>query len=557
MLYFSALPIKVKKILSKYFENKPFGTKIKCGQSIAVDATHNYVLKNSYIKLEKDVYAIAKGKGAVIGHGVFGKVKRVRSLSTGKDFVMKIIPFVPSDKMFDAIENEVLVVYDLGLYRDAGSRNNAVESKQYIVMVDAGTSLNKYIRTHPELNTSARFDLAIKLCWLVYSLHQGISSRTLTPYAHRDLKPANAALDSARVMRLIDLGLATDKLDTLPSVFAGAPGYLPNRMTFTEGDIVLRQMDILALKRMIYMPNRMLCFEGYIEDKTGRHFGIDMILSEEVLKKFKLFNYFDTSAKGPKQSILEPHQYNSDPIILACLLVLARYNLLDIYGEKMRNPILACVVLGVYFSHQNCSDELVKDNIAKAIVAYVLQRVAPRYKHLAEQARLVALFVSQGITNHLQDAVKNETLISLFKVSKKIILRSAALLWQNGFYKEAFYTQLHDNEELARKIIKLIFDGDLPGVEKIVAPLDRSVVVKPAVRPLALPSIYRTPQTVFTDKSQSSRLRVGGPSKVEKSEESKASRKPREKPIPLFFALPNVKRIESTLNDQAKAQRKL
>lgn len=44
-----------------------------------------------------------------------------------------------------------------------------------------------------------------------------------------------------------------------------------NMMTFFYNKIVLRQLDILALKRIIYMPNRMLCFEGYREDKTGKH----------------------------------------------------------------------------------------------------------------------------------------------------------------------------------------------------------------------------------------------------------------------------------------------
>ncbi|KTD82960.1 protein kinase domain-containing protein [Legionella waltersii] len=556
MPYFSALPIEVKKFLSHYFENKPVGTKIKAGQSIALDASHHFVLKNSYIKLEKDVYGIAKGKGAVIGEGVFGKAKRVRSLSTGKTFVMKIIPFAPSDKTFDAIANEVIVLYDLGLYRDAGSRNNPVKNKQYIVMLDAGTALNKYIRVHPELNTSTRLDLAIKLCWLVHSLHQGIASRTLTSYAHRDLKPANAAVDSASVLRLIDLGLATDKLDTLPAEFAGAPGYFPNLMTLLEGNIALRQLDILALKRMIYMPNRILCLEGYKEDETGRHFGVDMILPEAVLKKRKLFNYFDTSAKGPEQSILDPHQYNGDPIILASLLVLARYNLLEMYGEKMRNPILACAVLGVYFSHRDCADELVKGNIASMIVAYVLQRVVTRYKRLAEQTRLVALLVSQGITNHLQEAVKSEVLITLFKVSNKTILHSAALLWQNGFYKDVYYTQLHDNEDLAKKIIQFIFDGDLPAVEKLLAPPERPVVVKPESRTLVLPSIYRTGKQVPTDQPLSSRLRLKDESTTEKSAVSPVSGNSREKALSLFFALPKVKRSVSEVESQANTHGK-
>ena len=338
MPYFSDLPVEVKRRLVHYFEKKPVGTKIKFGESIALDPSHSYVLKNSYIKLEKDIYALAKGTGAILGEGAFGKAKYARSLSSDQVSVIKIIPFKPSDKELDVIGNELIILYDLGLYRDTGARDYGEQTKQYIVMADAGMSLDKYIRLHPKLTASERIDLAIKLCSLIYNLHQGISSRTLHPYAHRDLKPANVALSSTGTMRLIDVGIASDKPDTLPAEFAGAPGYLPNIMTFLESGITLKHLDILALKRMVHMPSKMLCMEGYKEDNTGKHFGLPMLLSLATLKELKILAHFDTSALGPKQSTLKKHQYTGDPLILASLLVLARYGLMETYAASHGEP---------------------------------------------------------------------------------------------------------------------------------------------------------------------------------------------------------------------------
>ena len=61
-------------------------------------------------------------------------------------------------------------------------------------MFNAGTSLDKYLKANPNLSKEQRFDLAIKVCLAVHHLHQGISSRTGTPFAHRDLKPANISV---------------------------------------------------------------------------------------------------------------------------------------------------------------------------------------------------------------------------------------------------------------------------------------------------------------------------------------------------------------------------
>ncbi len=201
----------------------------------------------------------------------------------------------------------------------------------------------------------------------------------------------------------------------------------------------------------------------------------------------------------------------------------------------MHNSILARAVLGMYFAHQGLADEEIRANIATAIVAYVLSRVVPRYVPLANQLRLLALFVSLGMTNNLNGALESKTLLALIKMSSKFIPRAAALLWQNGYYEDALLTQLNANEELAKQIIKLIFDGDLAGVKKALIPPEE-VVVKPEPRRLTLPSVFRKPAAA-SRSSLSARVE---PTPAVKIKDPLAREKPLERFPSLFFALPKV-----------------
>lgn len=489
---FFPLPSGVKRALANYLKDKPTGTKIKYGFRLRVaaevSATGRYVLENSYIKLEEDVYAL----GQAIGNGAFGTVKYVQSFSTNAVYVAKIQQYVSGNRRVKKIEKEVNMLYDLGLYRDVGSREGIEGTKyegsikHYIVMSDAGISLGKYLTTHLALSKEGRFDLAIKLCWALNNLHQGVSSRTGTAYVHRDIKPANIAISATSQVRLVDVGLCEINPDRSPPNFSGTAAYQPNIMTLLEHNVTLRNLDLIALKRVIYMPEKMLCGQGYKKDDSGLHFGFPMICSQSLLMTSGLFKYFDTSAV-PDQNTMHRDNLDGNPVTLASLLVLGRYSLVNLYAQKIiKNQTLAYAVLGMYFANQGASDERLAAQMAFAIKAYVLCKVVRRYEVSAERTRCLGLLVASGITNILNQALENRVLIDLIKESSPSVRQATVLLWQNGFYDPTFLNQLKDNEPVARKVIQLVFDGDLLGVKKALLPIK-----KPEKQPV---SVFDSPR---------------------------------------------------------------
>lgn len=501
---FFALPLEVKRRLVTYFEGQPVGTKIKYGftvQGIPVEVCvgGNYTLENSYIKLENGVYALGRGPRAIVGQGSFGKVKYIRSLSSNNLYVVKILYYNGSESDLNDLQKEIDALYDLGLYRDGGPRKRQFTDKQYLVMLDAGQALEKYLK--PKVNDVERYDLAIKVCWLVHNLHRGNASRTDSSYAHRDLKPLNIAI-KGDVVRLIDFGLSLVNPDQFPDIPSGAPAYLPNINTFLTLKPTLRQLDVLALKRVLYMPDKILCFKEYVEGVARRYFGI---FPQALLEASGLAKYLDTSVISKTQTALSEQDFHGSPLLFASLLVLSRYGLVARYAEKMKNPILAYAVLGLYFSKQNSSDARMVSKIAFAINAHC--SVAHRDGLLAEKMRLLPSLVAAGITNNLQDALESKTLIALIKSPSVLIQRAASLLWQNGLYEPLLLIQLNRNEELAPQVIKYIFDGDLQSAKQVLLPPEPPKSVKPllGVKRLSLPMIPLAKIQAQEPKSKSAR----------------------------------------------------
>lgn len=545
---FFALPPEVKRRLVAYFEGKPVGTKIKYGftvQGIAGEVG-NYTLKNSYIKLENDVYALGRGQHAIVGEGAFGKVKYIQSLSRNNLYVVKIVRCNGSTSDLNDLQKEINALYDVGLYRDGGQRKLQLRNKQYLVMLNAGMSLEKYLQ--PKLKDAERYDIAIKVCWLVHNLHRGNASRTDRSYAHRDLKPLNIAINGD-VVRLIDFGLCQVNPDQFPDNPSGAPAYLPNINTFLTQKPTLRQLDVLALKRVLYMPDKMLCFTGYVEGVSRRYFGI---FPQVLLHASGLAKYFDTSATSKTQTALSVQNFQGTPLLFASLLVLSRYGLMERYAEKMNNPTLAYAVLGLYFANLGIADGRVAAHIASAINAYVLCRVAPRYGVLAEKMRLLASLVATGIINNLHEALEHKSLIALIKSPSALIQRAATLLWQNGVYEPLLLIQLKRNEALAPRVIKFIFDGDLPSAKHVLLPLAPPKSVKPllGVKRLSLPMIPLAKVQAQEPKSKSERALVP------RKNDSVVSNKAFALLPPLFFARPQqdkkpyTKRIEHAYQGQ-------
>jgi serine/threonine protein kinase len=494
MPVFFALPDGVKQKLTEYFADKLPGTKIKYGFSlrgmpVEVEPSGDYVLKNSYIKLNKGIYALGRGDKATIGSGAFGTVKYIRSLSTNNTYVVKIIRYGSSEKELESISKEVLAAYDLGLYRDEGSRKHSLEYKQYLVMMNAGTPLDKYIARYPALDQGTRFDLAIKLCWTIHDFHRGMASRTGTPYAHRDIKPANIAIDRTGRMRLVDLGIVTPNPETVPTDFAGAPAYLPNYATLLHDSINLREYDILALKRTLYMPGKILCVAGYKVDTSASPFGCRMIFPKTLVQDANLIKVIDTSST-PKENVLRKEYYQTNALLLASLLVLTRYSLMEGYAAKMCHPTLAYAVLGIYFANTDLSDKEMAELINDSIRAYLLVRVVARHQERANQVKLISYLVAEGVTYHLKEAMGHDVLLDLLASPNQEVRRAAVLLWQNGVQKPELLIRLTDNEVLAKQVTQSIFDGELSVINELLAkplaltikkPIETARIILPAI----------------------------------------------------------------------------
>jgi serine/threonine protein kinase len=547
MAYFFTLPSGARQSLISYFSNKPSGTKLKYGFALDrvssnLKNSNGYILENSYIKLGKDIYAMGRGKEAYVGKGAFGTVKHVRSLSTGTGYVVKKQSYKLNDSKLKFIENEVQTLFDQGLLRDVGVREGAWGTKQYgtnkhyIVMLNAGTPLNKSLVVQPSLSTAVRFDTTIKLCWAVHAMHQGISSRTGTPYVHRDLKPANIALANAGEVRLVDMGLCQTNPDQRVKDFSGAPAYLPNVLTLLKRPISLRQMDVLALKRVIYMPDKMICSEGYIEDNSGKHFNCPMVFSQALLKASGLFTYFDTSATTYKQNILDQESYQGDPLTLCSLSVLGKYGLVNQYAQSViKNKTLAYAVLGLYFANQDLPDERITYQIDSSIKAYALCKVAPKHMVSAERTKLLGVLVAEGITKNLNLALSDNGLIALIKESTVLVKQAVVLLWQNDFHDPASLNKLKGNDLLAKKVIQLIFDGDLTSVNSALLTPQKELVT---VRKVAVHDGPKRGAAVPFCLPQKLRLPVLPLKKV--------TEKAQNKPTPVDIKLPSIYQRQSS-----------
>jgi len=506
MPYFFVLPAGVKSVLANYFRDKPKGTIIECGSLVSgvpveASATGSYALRNSYIKLNKDVYVLGQGKEAIVGSGFFGTVKYVQSFSTNAIYVAKVQHFKSCKSEIERVDNEINALYDLGLYRDAGSITEAASITHYIVMADVGVSLDKYLKKHPALSTKVRFDLAIKLNWAMHNLHRGAASRTNTTYAHRDIKPPNIVITPTYQIQLIDVGLCNNRLDSLPKELAGAPAYVPDMRTFLTTVLSLRQLDVLALKRVIFMPDKMLCNLGYKEDTTGKHFNLPAIFSRALLNDSGLLSYFDTSVTDTNQATISRENFQGDPLVFASLLVLGRYGLVGRYAQKViKNQTLAYAVLGMYFANQDKSDPFVAAQISYGINAYVLCRIVSRYRPIAERITLLGLLVKAGITNDLNQAIDNKTLIGLIKDPSPEVRKAAVLLWQNGLGQLTFLDQLTRNVPLAKKVIQLVFDGDLIGVNKLLLPRAAFNSQKFFLAPVSVSAVSGHPSSTPRDR---------------------------------------------------------
>lgn len=296
MYSFEELPTHVRDNLLARFEGQTNGHKIKRGgsfflpQPLPIKRSYQprqlpsaYQLKNSLIKIGGEVYRIGQGCQAVMGQGSFGKVKVAQNLKTGQMYALKIEHL--SDNNYSAKdsneEDKKLFDVNIGIAH-AKRRNRHQTQKNYSLMHHMGTPLDKILDNpiHYKLQDSERFDLAINLCMEVFKLHNGILSNSGTTYAHRDIKPQNITVKNRVDLSLVDFGISKVDPSKTNHELAGAPIYMPMRDRYfkRERKISQEQVDVFAIKRTLYMPNTLQCFNGLKIDSTRKNHGFCHIL---------------------------------------------------------------------------------------------------------------------------------------------------------------------------------------------------------------------------------------------------------------------------------------
>ncbi|MDB2592642.1 protein kinase family protein [Gammaproteobacteria bacterium] len=259
-------------------------------QSIDTNSIH------SFIKIENQVYAtLAKQKGGVLGQGSFGTV-RLAIDENGKQHAIKVENTsngYDDPKIFQ--KNEVMINYDLGngISKNVSYRYQpktvpqkhqgeiiSQQGKYYSVQKMLGMNLYEFLKINQDsLTDQQRLKLALQVCKLVEQLHLGTHSKEHKPFAHCDIKPENFTIDRNFKVTLVDFGLSTTEINTLPKGLRGTPAYLPLNYKQTTH----QAHDIFALKRSLFCSER----SSDIDGKSLLSSGLEetSILTRQFLQK--------------------------------------------------------------------------------------------------------------------------------------------------------------------------------------------------------------------------------------------------------------------------------
>jgi serine/threonine-protein kinase len=88
-------------------------------------------------------------------------------------------------------------------------------------------------------------DLMVRLCTAVTAIHR-------SGLLHCDLKPGNVVIDDSNEPTVIDLGLATSRLDLIPTDVAGTPAYLAPERANGDVELVDERCDVFGLGAILY-----------------------------------------------------------------------------------------------------------------------------------------------------------------------------------------------------------------------------------------------------------------------------------------------------------------
>ncbi|WP_298626961.1 hypothetical protein, partial [uncultured Legionella sp.] len=293
-----------------------------------------YKTTHSFIKIHGEIYALAQGKktDANINKGSTAKLKYACN-KAGEQFLIKISNWIQ--------EKEANIMMDLS--QSVGFNERSDKSKFYIALLFLGTDLENYLtQNHAILNEDQRFDIAIKLCWQVFCLHEGLSSKTSTPYAHYDIKHDNVTIDKDGNIHLIDYGYAEEKPNNPAYIKSDAAAYMPDAKPF---QLTGEQIDVVSLKRTLFAPESYYCSSGFENDDV-KHLFCYRIMTKEMLVNYKLTSYINT---GAQLNDYPDYQKEHIPAKTLCALLVAAKLKLNISNEEIKNnPDLALTISSLY-----------------------------------------------------------------------------------------------------------------------------------------------------------------------------------------------------------------
>lgn len=342
-----------KDLLSK----APNGTKLK-----STSLPLSFASRHSFIKINGKLYGLTKRNtiDPGISDGSMAKTKYAQD-EEGNLFIVKII-----DRR--ASNHEQSILQDLSVSVGSEYRND--KPKQYIILKHLGRNLKETLNdTRLVLSAEQRLDIAIKLSYQVYQLHQGLLSMSKVAYAHKDIKLDNITIDNQNNVHLIDFGLSHKDPFQKSYVSTGATIYTayPGKTNLTGADI-----DIIALKRSLFLPHEFYCRKDHLRIEDYDYAQHNPILPINLMDQYNLHEFINTfSAYGdiPKYS-----NQIMDPIVICAALINARQQL-GISNVALRTNTLLChALVGSYFGTYSISMQEMTNNVTYQTIAGILHR---------------------------------------------------------------------------------------------------------------------------------------------------------------------------------------
>ena len=197
------------------------------------------------------------------------------------------------------------------------------------------------ISSPSSLTEAKRLDYAIDICLQLANLHEGGSSVSGQAYAHLDIKSDNIVVNKEGRAFLIDFGLSHLDIKAVGNMKQGTEMNLPWCDNGYNKDLTREQLDILALKRTLFLPSSYYGMKGHYITSKETQKKMSM-LTEEMLNKYNLTAHIST------EGITDFTNEKMSARMLAAILIKARKNLASTNDQLINDPELSINISSKY-----------------------------------------------------------------------------------------------------------------------------------------------------------------------------------------------------------------